>query len=313
MTDDSIFELEISRRQREADGVISLELRDPQGRPLPEWRPGAHIDLLLPTGAERQYSLCGGDSTWTVAILDAPNSRGGSSWIHQHLHAGSRVAVRGPRNRFPLIEAQRYIFLAGGIGITPIVAMIRHLERVGIADWKLVYGGRSRTSMAFLDELTELGDRVEIIPADEQGMIDVTGALGPVQFGTTVYCCGPEPLLNSVERACRSWPPDTLHVERFAPAVIDESGDQPFEVVAERSGLTVTVEPGTSILDALADQGIYVTSSCGEGVCGTCETKVLAGEVDHRDAILTEQERESHAAMMVCCSRARGARLVLDV
>lgn len=313
MSDDALHDLVVTQRRDEADGVVSIELRNASGRALPQWRPGAHIDLLLPSGIERQYSLCGTGDSWTVAVLDAPDGRGGSGWIHQHLNEGDHVPVRGPRNHFELVGAQRYIFIAGGIGITPIVSMIRHLERQGISDWRLIYGGRSRSSMAFADELAGLGDRVDLVPTDERGLIDIDAALGPVTFGTAVYCCGPEPLLDVVERACRSWPPGTLHVERFTAVHADTSGDRPFEVVAERSGLTLTVDADTSILDVLAGHGIYVTSSCGEGVCGTCETKVLEGEVDHRDAILTDDERDSNSVMMVCCSRARGARIVLDL
>jgi ferredoxin len=191
--------------------------------------------------------------------------------------------------------------------------MVRELAGRGDVDWRLVYGGRSRSSMAFLDELTALGDRVTVLPEDECGLIDVAEALGTPRFGTAVYCCGPEPLLKVVERTCRSWPPGTLHVERFVPRPVDTSNDHAFHVVAQRSGLTIEVDARTSILEALRAGGIYVPSSCEEGVCGTCETKVVEGEVDHRDAILTEDEREDSKVMMVCCSRARGNRLVLDV
>jgi ferredoxin len=167
--------------------------------------------------------------------------------------------------------------------------------------------------MAYLDELEALGERVTVISQEERGLIDLGDALGEPQFGTAVYCCGPPPLLKAIERACRSWPPGALHVERFMPEDVDTTGDRPFEVVAERSGITATVYPGTSILDTLANQGVFIATSCGEGVCGTCETKVLDGEVDHRDALLTEDERAANTVMMVCCSRARGERLVLDV
>nr|WP_235826054.1 iron-sulfur cluster-binding domain-containing protein [Candidatus Frankia alpina] len=205
------------------------------------------------------------------------------------------------------------MFIAGGIGITPIIAMVRELERRENQNWQLTYGGRSRASMAFLHELERRGERVAIAPQDETGLIDIPAALGQPQIATAVYCCGPEPLLQAVERACRSWPLGTLQVERFTSVRSDSTDDQPFEVVAERSGVTVIVPPGVSVLDALADQGIHIATSCGEGVCGTCETKVLAGEVDHRDSLLTEEERTANTVMMVCCSRARGPRLVLDV
>jgi len=314
MTDD-VRPVIVERRVALTPDVVQLTLRDAAGRPLPDWEPGAHIELLLPEARARHYSLCGKDveGKWQIAVLNAPAGRGGSAWVHDHLHEGEVIEVRGPRNNFSLVSAQRYVFVAGGIGITPIIAMIRKLEKEGNSNWTLTYGGRSRDSMAFLGELEQRADRVVVAPQDETGLIDIAAALGPVQFGTAVYCCGPEPLLKAVDRACRSWPPGTLHVERFTPVAVETSGDVPFEVVAERSGLTVEIPADVSILDALAAQGIDIATSCGEGVCGTCETKVLEGEVDHRDSLLTEQERAANNVMMVCCSRARGARLVLDV
>ncbi len=313
MNEEPLIDVVVARRRTEADRVVSLELRDANGGTLPPWSPGAHIDVMLPDGSARQFSLCGGPGEWKIAVLYEPDGRGASRWIHEQLREQDVIQVRGPRNHFELVKAQRYIFVAGGIGITPIAAMVRELNKRGDADWRLVYGGRSRSSMAFLDELTALGDRVTVLPQDEYGLINVPEALGTPRFGTAIYCCGPEPLLKVVERACRSWPPGTLHVERFAPRPVDTSGDHAFEVVAQRSGLTIEVGARTSILEALRARGIYVPSSCEEGVCGTCETKVLEGEVEHRDAILTEEEREGSTAMMVCCSRARGERLVLDV
>jgi ferredoxin-NADP reductase len=312
MNEEALIDVVVAKRRTEADRVVSLELRDVTGGTLPEWSPGAHIDVILPDGSARQYSLCGPDG-WRIAALYEPDGRGGARWIHEQVREQDVIQVRGPRNHFELVKAQRYVFVAGGIGITPIAAMVRELQQRGDVDWRLVYGGRSRSSMAFLDELTALGDRVTVLPADECGLIDVPQALGTPRFGTAIYCCGPEPLLKAVERACRSWPPGTLHVERFVPRPVDTSNDHAFEVVAKRSGLTIEVDARTSVLEALREQGISVPSSCGEGVCGTCETKVLEGEVEHRDAILTEDDRESNTVMMVCRSRARGSRLVLDV
>jgi ferredoxin-NADP reductase len=311
MTEESATDVVVARRREEADRVISLELRDVTGDPLPKWSPGSHIDVLLPDGGTRQYSLCG-TGGWKIAALYEPDGRGGSAWLHEQVREQDVIQVRGPRNHFELVKAQRYIFVAGGIGITPIIAMVRELEAHGNVEWHLVYGGRSRSSMAFLDELTAMGDRVTALPADEFGFIDVPRALGTPRFGTAIYCCGPEPLLKAAELACRSWPPGTLHAERFVARQADTSSDQPFEVVAQRSGLTIEVDAHTSILEALRAQGITVPSSCEEGVCGTCETKVIDGEVEHRDTILTEEERESGTAMMICCSRARGNRLILD-
>jgi ferredoxin-NADP reductase len=312
MSTEQLRDVAVVSRTDLADGVISLRLADPDGATLPSWEPGAHVDVVLGDDRVRQYSLCGSGPDWTISVLDVPDGRGGSRWLHTHAHEGTALRVRGPRNAFTLVPAARYVFVAGGIGITPIVAMVREVERRG-ADWRLVYGGRTRASMSFLDELEALGDRVRVVPEDVEGLIDVPAALGGPTPGTAVYCCGPEPLIRAVDRACEAWPGGSLHVERFSAAPVDTAGDGSFTVVAARSGLTLTVPPDRSILDVLADHGIDIPTSCGEGVCGTCETPVLEGEVEHRDALLTDEERAANTTMMVCCSRARCPRLVLDI
>lgn len=309
---EGIQELTVVRRVDEADGVVSLHLVDPAGSPLPPWDAGSHVDVVLPDGTARQYSLSGAATEWAISVLDVPDGRGGSAWIHANAHEGTALQVRGPRNHFALVPTQRYVFIAGGIGITPIIAMVREAERRG-ADWRLVYGGRRRSSMAFAEELEELGDRVRLVPQDTEGLIDIAETLGAPQTGTAVYCCGPEPLLRAVEYECRSWPAGTLHVERFAGDPVDTTHDGSFEVVAERTGISVAVPPNRTILEVLADHGIDIPTSCGEGVCGTCETGVLEGDVEHRDALLSDAERAENTVMMVCCSRARSARLVLDL
>jgi len=310
-------DLVITAREDRADGVISLTLADPGGAQLPAWTPGAHIDLLL-DDAVRQYSLCGppGDQhTWRIAVLLDPGGRGGSRQVHQTLKAGDQITVRGPRNHFPLHAAQRYIFIAGGIGITPILPMITVATEAG-SDWRLYYGGRSRTSMAFLDELKPYGERVTVWPDDEKGLLPLGDILADPAGGGLVYCCGPEGLLAATEQRCMAWPAGALHLERFSakPQPEPAAGEEaPFEVVCQRSGLTVTVLPGRSIIDALDEQGVSVLSSCLEGVCGTCETQVLEGIPDHRDSLLTEDEREANEYMMVCVSRSKSDRLVLDL
>jgi len=310
-------DLVITAREDRADGVISLTLADPGGAQLPAWTPGAHIDLLL-DDAVRQYSLCGspGDQhTWRIAVLLDPGGRGGSRQVHQTLKAGDQITVRGPRNHFPLHAAQRYIFIAGGIGITPILPMITVATEAG-SDWRLYYGGRSRTSMAFLDELKPYGERVTVWPDDEKGLLPLGDILADPAGGGLVYCCGPEGLLAATEQRCMAWPAGALHLERFSakPQPEPAAGEEaPFEVVCQRSGLTVTVPPGRSIIDALDEQGVSVLSSCLEGVCGTCETQVLEGIPDHRDSLLTEDEREANEYMMVCVSRSKSDRLVLDL
>jgi cytochrome P450/ferredoxin-NADP reductase len=313
-------ELTITRREDAATGVVALTLADPAGEDLPESRPGSHIDVLLDDGAiVRQYSLCGTSSdaaSWRIGVLRDPSSRGGSQRVHDELHAGTTVRVRGPRNHFALVSSPRYQFIAGGIGITPILAMIEAAEASG-ADWELLYGGRERSSMAFLDELSRYGDRVTVWPQDEQGMLDLDGVLGTPGEDTLVYCCGPEPLLNAVEERCAHWPPGSLRIERFAAKTI--SADEPslglasFEVVCQRSGVTVAVGPDTTIYDAVADAGVDVLASCMEGICATCECAVVDGTPDHRDSVLTDAEKEAGQRMMICVSRSQTERLVLDI
>ncbi|TWE27745.1 ferredoxin-NADP reductase [Prauserella muralis] len=311
-------ELRIVSRRAEADGVISLRLATGTGDPLPEWSPGAHLDVLLPTGFVRQYSLCGpveDRSTWRIGVLRESDGRGGSAWLHDNATEGGLLRVRGPRNNFPLLPARRYVFIAGGIGITPLLPMIAEAQRAG-ADWVLHYGGRTSTSMAFLPELRGHAGRVLVRPEDTQGRLDLAAVLGEPQPSTLVYCCGPGGLIDAVRDRCRGWPAGSLHVERFTPVEPpeDEVADGPAtEVECTRSGVTLTVPPGTSILEAAERAGISVLSSCSEGICGTCETEVLGGEVEHRDSVLTDEEREEGETMMICVSRARGGRLVLDL
>lgn len=299
-----------------AEGVVQLEFRDPTGADLPGWEPGAHLSLRLGNGVVREYSLCGDPDDrrgWTVAVLREPNSRGGSAWVHERLTAGTPVEVDGPRNDFPLEPAARHLLVAGGIGVTPLRPMAARLAAAG-ADWRMLYCGRSRANMAFLDELVELGgDRVRVHADDEHGgPPELAAELAALEPGTLVHCCGPEPLLAAVESAL----PETaeLRVERFrAPEPVASTEDGSFEVVCASSGVRVPVEPGTTVLDALAAAGVEVPSSCREGVCGTCETKVVGGRVDHRDHVLGPAEREAGDTMMICVSRCRSAELVLDL
>jgi ferredoxin-NADP reductase len=295
---------------------VALTLRRPAGEELPAWAPGAHVDVILTEDLTRQYSLCGDPAdphTYRLGVLRDPNGRGGSLHVHDRLQVGDVVRIRGPRNNFALAPSPRYLFIAGGIGITPILVMIAAAEAAG-ADWRLVYGGRQRASMAFLDELARYGDRVTVCPQDETGLLDLDTLLGTPQAGTLVYCCGPEPLLNAVEQRCATWPRRALHVERFsAKPLTAPARAEAFEVVLARSELTLTVPRDRSILDVVDEAGVGVLSSCAEGTCGTCETPVLDGEPDHRDSVLDEDERQAGACMMICVSRSRSPRLVLDL
>ena len=259
-------EVRVDRQGRRGRGRRRPHPAAPRdGQALPPWEPGAHVDLILGSAATRQYSLCGDPAdrhTWRLGILRDPNGSGGSLYVHDQLRAGDTVRIRGPRNNFPLVDSPRYLFIAGGIGITPILAMIRSAEAAG-AEWRLVYGGRHRASMAFLDELAAYGDRVTVWPQDEKGFIDLDGLLGAPQPDTKVYCCGPEPLLNAVEQNCAAWPEGALHVERFVAKPLTEPVlHEAFEVHLAQSGLTLTVPPEKSILDAVEEAGIGVLSSC---------------------------------------------------
>ena len=310
-------DLVVREAQKIADGVVAIILGAPDGAELPAWTPGAHIDFVLDDDLIRQYSLCSSPSTpdvWRVGVLRAPDSRGGSERVHDILAPGSIVRVRGPRNHFPLVTSPRYLFIAGGIGITPVLPMIAEADAAG-ADWRLFYGGRERASMAFLEELAQYVDRVIVVPQDEQGMLDLETVLGTPQRDTLVYCCGPEGLLAAVEKFCEKWPPGSLHLERFSAKPQEPSADvdSEFELVLQRSGLTLEVPPDKSVLTVIREAGVSVLASCLEGVCGTCETEVIEGDVDHRDSVLNDEERASNEYMMVCVSRCRSPQLVLDL
>ncbi|MFE9443937.1 PDR/VanB family oxidoreductase [Streptomyces sp. NPDC006602] len=305
-------ELVVDRLESAADGVLALTLRHPLGEPLPAWEPGAHIDVVLGPELERQYSLCGDPAdrdAWRIAVLREPDGRGGSAHVHTQLGQGDKVRVRGPRNHFALRTAPRYRFVAGGIGITPILPMLAAAEAAG-AEWTLLYGGRSRESMAFTEELGRYGDRVTIAPQDETGLLDLGSVLDDVPEGTLVYCCGPGPLLDAVEARC---PAGVLHVERFQPKDQETGENTEFEVELAQSGRTLTVPKDVSVLDTVRAAGVEVLFSCTEGTCGTCETDVLEGTPDHRDSVLTDEEREAGETMLICVSRCRGKRLVLDL
>jgi len=306
----------VSGRETVADGVVTLTLTLAEGDPLPVWTPGAHIDLQLTDDLTRQYSLCGDPadrSTWRIGVLRELAGRGGSAYVHDELAPGTTLAVSAPRNNFELDPAPKYLFIAGGIGITPILPMIAEAARSG-ADWTLLYGGRTRASMAFTEELAQYGDRVLLRPQDEHGLLDLAAYLGRVQHGTLIYACGPEPMLKAVAEASDHWPPNALHVERFTPIALAEPvRGESFEVVLARSGLTITIEPGRSILETVEAAGVNVLSSCREGTCGTCETDVIDGLPEHRDSLLTEAERQSNETMFICVSRCLGTQLTLDL
>jgi ferredoxin-NADP reductase len=315
----------VERVTAEADDVVSLRLVKPGGGPLPAWAPGAHLDVVLPSRLVRQYSLCGDPEdlgAYRIAVLRVPQGRGGSAEMHEKAVAGCTLGIRGPRNHFALVDAEQYLFLAGGIGITPILAMARHASRSGVP-WRAVYGGRSAGSMAFVDELLALpGGVVDLVPQDERGLPDLDAIVAATDPATAVYCCGPEPMIRAVEEVCgRLLPPARLHIERFASGtdagarapVTALAGEDTFEVELRRSGSVLAVPADRSLLAVVRDVIPGVLSSCEEGFCGACETVVLEGSPDHRDTILTEEERERCGTMMICVGRSRSPRLVLDL
>ncbi|KUL38733.1 iron-sulfur protein [Streptomyces sp. NRRL F-4489] len=343
--------LRVAERTEAAQGVVALRL---EGARLPAWEPGAHLDLVLPSGAVRPYSLCGEPAdalrtdggSYTVAVRLVEDGRGGSREVHEALRAGTTVEVRGPRNRFPLEDHHAYLFLAGGIGITPILPMVRRAEAEGVP-WRLLYAGRSRASMPFLAEVEKLaggadGERLTVVAEDEDGRPDLAAALAAAPPHAAVYCCGPGPMMDAVAALLPQGAEGlALYTERFTastggdgPATGTPAGpatgnephahgpsddvphatDEPFEVELRRTARTVTVPAGTSVLRAIREQALPdLPYSCEQGFCGTCQQRVLAGEVDHRDELLTDAERGD--SLLICVSRAKPGTggLVLDL
>jgi len=311
----------VERIDRLADGVVRLRLVAPDGKPLPRWAPGAHIDVECGgTGISRQYSLCGDPAdagAFEIAVLREAESRGGSAWVHDVLRQGERLRVRGPRNHFRLDEScRKAIFIAGGIGVTPISAMARRARELGI-DYTFHYCGRARGGMAMLDALAALhGDRLRVYAGDEGRRADFATLLGTPDAATQIYGCGPARMIEALEQHCATWPDGALRVEHFVSALgtLDPSKEAPFTVELKNSGLTVEVPADQTLLTALRCANIDVQSDCEEGLCGSCEVRVLAGSVDHRDVVLTRSEREANDRMMACCSRAvKGGKLVLEL
>lgn len=311
------FDVIVRGRSAIADDVVLVDLVRADGAPFPVWLPGAHVDLLLPIGVERQYSLCGDPAepgAWTIGVLREEHGRGGSEWVHDALEEGAPLRVRGPWNHFAMTDAARYRFVAGGIGITPLLPMIRAAEASG-ADWTLDYAGRTTARMAFTAALTALdGDRgrVRLHVADAGGRLDLA-RLAP-EPGELVYACGPARLLDELTVRSAAWPASTLHVERFEAKPLTEPVlHESFEVDLSISGETLTVPPDRTVLEVVEEAGIFVLSSCREGTCGTCETVVIGGEVDHRDSILSPEEQQANDRMMICVSRASCPLLVLEL
>lgn len=314
-----VLALRVASARPIADDVLALTLIDAAGAALPLWTAGAHIDLVLPSGRVRQYSLCGArnEPVYRIAVLRERAGRGGSNEIHSADLVGGVLQARGPRNHFELVDADRYLFIAGGIGITPLWAMIQELN-LRAAPWQLVYGGRTVSSMAFVDELLDIApERVTLWPQDTHGLPDIPRIIGEAEPGTAVYCCGPEGLIRAVEDAFAARDDlGGLHLERFKPAAEQATArtDREFVLVCGRSGREIVVPANRSILDTvLAEVDGRYPHGCTEGVCGSCETRVLDGVPEHRDQVLTDEEKARHEVMMICVGRAKTERLVLDI
>jgi ferredoxin-NADP reductase len=315
---DPLSVLVVRNLVQEADDVLGLTLEHPDGALLPEWSPGAHMDLVLKPGMVRQYSLCGEISdrrSYQIAVLRDRDGRGGSEFVHNMVKEGDELTVRGPRNHFHLVDARKYIFIAGGIGVTPILPMVKQVAQSD-AEFSVLYGGRRRSTMAFVEQLARYGSRTRIVPEDSEGLLDLDSALRETTPETKVYCCGPEGLISAVEQLCARLNLDALHVERFNARASESravASGRGLRVLLARSGVEVVVPPDRSILDVVLESGVDVTYDCAEGVCGSCETKVLEGDIEHLDEVLTKWEKQSNSVMMICCSRARGNRIVLDL
>ncbi len=310
------FAMQVLSIRRMAENVVSIDLAAPSGGTLPQWAPGAHIDLHLPSGRLRKYSLCGAVTDrgrYRISVL-RQGAGGVSDEIHDRLAVGAVVQVSGPLNHFPLLPAPGYLFLAGGIGITPLLPMIAAAQQQGV-DWRLLYVGRGRGGMAHLEDLAAYGDRVRVVDTSDCGRPDLGAELGARGGDDLIYCCGPEALMEAVQIAARALGrADRLKTERFgAPVAAAASGAAiGFEEVCARSGISVMVPPQTSLATALEQAGVECGLSCGEGYCGACMTRVVAGEADHRDSFLTPEEY-AEGFMTPCVSRARGAKIILDL
>lgn len=313
-----------------ADGIVTLRL---SGENLPAWEPGAHIELAFPGGLVRAYSIVSGDPgcCYELAILREPQSRGGSLYVHDQLQPGDTVLTTEPKNAFALEPAKSHVFIAGGIGITPILPMIARLEQEG-RPWRLHYLGRSRSRMAYLDTVTALSPdpaRIAIHVDEEDSCIDLEALIDGLDDGTAIYTCGPNGLMDALAEKAARRPSISLHMERFgrveiAVPVDAEAGsddatqascdpDGTFEVELRKTGTTVTVGKDQTILDCVRTVRQGLSYSCSDGYCGTCETAILAGCADHRDTVLSEAERDANQTMMICVSRSRTRKIVLDL
>ncbi|WP_304306872.1 PDR/VanB family oxidoreductase [Pseudacidovorax intermedius] len=315
------LQVRVQRKSQEAEGIVSLELVSADGRPLPGFGAGSHIDVNLPNGLVRQYSLCNSAAErhrYRIAVLREPTSRGGSAAVHDLVKEGDVLTISAPRNHFALHDAPRSLLLAGGIGVTPILCMAQRLATWG-ADFEMHYCTRSPARTAFREEIAASGfaDKVHLHHDDgpEAQKLRVAELLKTPEPGTQIYVCGPGGFIDHVVNTAKAngWPAQQIHLEYFAAAAQDTSGDQPFEVKLTSSGQTYRIPKDQTIVQALRAEGVEIMVSCEQGVCGTCITRVLEGVPDHRDCYLTDDERAANDQFTPCCSRSKTPLLVLDL
>lgn len=316
----STIEVRVAAKVCEAEGICSYELVRLDGAPLPPFEAGAHIDVHVGDKHVRQYSLCNAPHEthrYLIGVLRDPGSRGGSLAMHEKVDAGSVLTISAPRNHFPLVDAARTLLIAGGIGVTPILAMAEALASKGAA-FEMHYCARSPERTAFRERIATSGFSRQVHfhydSGDAAQKLDLPALLA-APLDTHLYVCGPAGFIECVLSSARTqgWPEAQLHVEYFSGAVVDTAADQPFDVKLASSGQVLTVPAGRSVIQVLAEQGIDVPYSCEEGVCGTCLTRVLDGVPDHRDLYLTDEEHAANDQFTPCCSRAKTKLLVLDI
>ena len=315
----SDIQVKVLRRQEEAEGIFSYELARPDGAPLPAFSAGSHIDVHLPGGLVRQYSLSNDDQEthrYRIAVLRDPASRGGSIALHDQVRAGDALTISAPRNHFPLVTSPHSLLLAGGIGITPLLCMAQRLVATG-RDFSLHYCTRSLSRTAFRDSVAGFGERahLHLDDGDVAQKLDLPAVLQAAPADSHLYICGPGGFIDFVVQTARAagWSDDRVHLEYFGAAPQDTAGDRAFEVRLASTGKTYTIPADQTVVAALQAQGVDMLVSCEQGVCGTCLTSVLEGQCDHRDMYLTDDEKARHDQFLPCCSRARSPLLVLDL
>ena len=316
-TDADLIEVRLNAIRYAARDTNLYEFVRPDGKALPPYEPGAHIDVHLPNGIVRQYSLIVPEQDpkgYTLGIKRDPASRGGSRFVHDDLRVGRMLKISAPRNNFPLKEdAPHVVLFAGGIGITPIWCMVQRLDQLG-RPWKLYYAARSRADMAFLHTLEGMAPAQFHFDEESAGkFLDVAALIADAPKDAHLYCCGPTPMLNAFEAATASWPREQVHIEYFTPKAQPTDKKGGFVVELAKSGQEFVIPEGQSILQVLLDAGVDVDYSCELGICGACEQRVISGEPEHHDAILTEEEQASNTKVMICCAGCKSERLVLDL